>query len=263
MVHPQPKLCFVISPIGSEGSEERKHADLFFFLIVKNVIADDNAKYRVQRADQMSSPGMINDQVIHAIIESDIAVCDMTNLNPNVFWELGIPHAAEKPVIHFAKTGTKLPFDTAGHRTCFYDLGEYSSILAARAHLANSIEEIESPHFRVSNPITQANAQFRMRNSADTDDNITSLILDRLAGIEELSKSNVQNEIEIGRERMAKREAASNIAYKKRTLEQSLDALQYEYNQSKDFDAKKKLREQINSIERDISVLDYQIISLL
>ena len=46
------------------------------------------------------------------ILNADLVVADFTDLNPNALYELGIRHSTLKPVIHIAKAGTALPFDT-------------------------------------------------------------------------------------------------------------------------------------------------------
>ena len=75
----------------------------------------------MKRADQSTEIGMITDHVITEILESDLIVADLSFLNPNVFYELGIAHAAEKPVIPLAHHETKLPFDNMGCRTVMFD----------------------------------------------------------------------------------------------------------------------------------------------
>src|SRR5262249_40853819 len=47
------KLCFVIGPIGSEGSDERRHADWLLNGIVRPVFAEHFSDYKVERADKI------------------------------------------------------------------------------------------------------------------------------------------------------------------------------------------------------------------
>jgi hypothetical protein len=174
------KLCFLVGPIGKDGSSERKHADLLLHLIVKHVLEAKEFGYTVRRSDEDADPGMIGDRVISDVIHAVLVVADLTDLNPNVFYELGIRHSTVKPVIHVAKFGTKLPFDTASHRTIFVDLADWHSIVECRERLANSARSIEDPGFSVSNPITQANASFNMRASADPRDRVISNLTEKI-----------------------------------------------------------------------------------
>jgi hypothetical protein len=174
------KLCFVIGPIGKDGSQERKHADLLLYLVIKHVLEVDEFGYKVRRSDEDANPGMIGDRVISDIISAELVITDLTDLNPNVFYELGIRHSTEKPVIHIVKAGTLLPFDNAGYRTNFVDLTDIHSIERCRNQVAASIREIGQPGYQVSNPITQANATFRMRGSADPHDRVISGLAEKI-----------------------------------------------------------------------------------
>jgi ribosomal protein L7/L12 len=186
----QKPLCFVIGPIGKEGSQERKHADLLLNAVIKEVLQRDEFGYQVKRADEDADPGMIGDRVVSDIIQAELVVADLTDLNPNAFYELGIRHSTEKPTIHVAKAGTQLPFDNIAHRTIFVDLTDWSSQQQARSRLADSVHAIKAPDYKVSNPITQANASFRMRQSEDPRDQLIAAMQDRLASIESAVANN-------------------------------------------------------------------------
>jgi hypothetical protein len=177
-------LCFVIGPIGQEGTAERRHADLLLHTLVKHVLEAEAFGYQVKRADEDADPGMIGDRMVTDIMHAALVVADLTDLNPNAFYELGIRHSAQKPTIHIAKAGTKLPFDNIAHRTIFVDLTDWRSIEHARSQLASMARAIEAPDYRVSNPITQADASFQMRQSTDPRDHVIADLQERLAALE-------------------------------------------------------------------------------
>jgi hypothetical protein len=181
---PKKPLCFVIGPIGRDGSPERKHADLLLHAVIKEVLEAEEFGYQVKRADEDADPGMIGDRVITDITHAELVVADLTDLNPNAFYELGIRHSAEKPTIHVARSGTQLPFDNVPHRTIFIDLTDWQSIKEGRTRLAASARAISEPGFQVSNPITQANASFKLRQSADPRDRVISDLQERLTIVE-------------------------------------------------------------------------------
>jgi hypothetical protein len=176
-------LCFIIGPIGGEGTDIRKHADWLLLGLVRPVLETEEFRYTVKRADEDTRPGMISDRIISDIRDADLIVADLTDLNPNAFYELGICHSREKPVIHIARAGTVLPFDNLGHSTIFVDISDYRSVEKARERLAASAQHINDPKHQVSNPITQANASFQMRDSADPRD---QLIADMQSRLQEL-----------------------------------------------------------------------------
>jgi hypothetical protein len=138
----KPPLCFVIGPIGKDLSSERKHADLLLHAVIKHVLEAEEFGYKVKRADEDADPGMIGDRVISDIIHAELVVADLTDLNPNAFYELGIRHSNEKPTIHIARSGTPLPFDNLAHRTIFIDLADWESIQRGRDQLTRSARAI-------------------------------------------------------------------------------------------------------------------------
>ena len=80
------KICFVIAPIGEETSDTRKRSDQ----VLRHIIAPSVLKhgYQAIRADQIAEPGMIASQVIQHIVEDALVAADLTDWNPNVFYEL-------------------------------------------------------------------------------------------------------------------------------------------------------------------------------
>jgi hypothetical protein len=181
---PEKPLCFVIGPIGQGGSAIRKHADFLLLGLIKPVLVADEFGYIVKRADEDADPGMITDRLISDIINAELVIADLTGLNPNVFYELGIRHAALKPVIHIAGADTPLPFDNAAHRANLVDVSDWHSVEQARSRLADSVRAIRAPGYQVSNPITQANRSFKMRESSDPTDQLVAELLERVSSLE-------------------------------------------------------------------------------
>lgn len=68
--------CFYITPIGEEGSEQRKHSDLFLGSFVEPAL--DKLGLRIVRADAIDRPGMITKQVIEYIVRSRLVVVDLS-----------------------------------------------------------------------------------------------------------------------------------------------------------------------------------------
>jgi hypothetical protein len=208
-------LCFVIGPIGKEATDVRKHSDLLLHAVVRHVLEQGEFNYLVKRADEDTDPGMVSDRVIADIMRAELVVADLTELNPNVFYELGIRHATGKPTIHVARMGTPLPFDNISHRTIFVDLADWHSIESGRRRLADSSRAINSPTFQVSNPITQANASFKMRESADPKDMVIAQIQDKLKIIESRIgvRRNVENLPSAMSRSQGKKDSASDVIY--------------------------------------------------
>jgi len=135
------KSCFVISPIGTDGTPQRKRADQMLKYIFRGAL--EPMGYEVVRADEISVPGSINIQVIQQILESDLVVADLTDQNPNVFYELAIRHTTRKPVIHVVDAAQKLPFDVADLRAIPVVL-DLDGAASAKANIAAQAKQIEA-----------------------------------------------------------------------------------------------------------------------
>jgi len=107
------RTCFIVGPIGKRGSRERAHADALFNKIIKPAFASIRKSFHVVRADHISTPGMIDSQIITHLIEARLVIADLTTRNLNAFYELGVRHMVQKPVIHIYKRGEKIPADVS------------------------------------------------------------------------------------------------------------------------------------------------------
>ena len=65
------KLCFVIGPIGDEGSDACIHPDWLLEMIIEPVMADF-PEFKVQRADKLPQPGLIDAQVIDRLLTAEL-----------------------------------------------------------------------------------------------------------------------------------------------------------------------------------------------
>lgn len=114
------KRCFLISPIGAEGSEIREHADDVMDFIIKPAM--EELGYESYRSDHSHALGKISDQMFKSILQDDLCVALLTFQNPNVYYELAVAQSAARPVIILALKGTNLPFDIKDMRVVHYDL---------------------------------------------------------------------------------------------------------------------------------------------
>ena len=111
---------FFACPIGPENSSVRLNSDQLEKFIIAPVAKELNVEYI--RADKIAAPGRITVQVTEHLGSADIVIVDLTGLNPNVMYELGVRHASRKPFILMASADQALPFDLLDFRTIFYKL---------------------------------------------------------------------------------------------------------------------------------------------
>ena len=150
--------CFYITPIGEDGSDERKHSDLVLGQIVEPAIEALGLDLVVVRADRLTQPGMISQQIVQHVLGARLVVADLSFHNPNVFYELAIRHATGLPTVLISRTAERVPFDVADLRVLRLDMTDLYSFVpqmeAWRAELAQYARQaLEQPEAAVT-PIT-------------------------------------------------------------------------------------------------------------
>jgi hypothetical protein len=131
-------------PISDNPNYPKEHFLRVYEYIIKP--ACELAKFKPIRADDVVSTNHIALDIIKNIIESDMAICDLSSQNPNVLYELGIRQAFNKPVTLIKDIKTRRIFDIQGFRDLEYDenlridnVGETIELLAE--NLINTFEQ--------------------------------------------------------------------------------------------------------------------------
>ena len=150
------RVCFYITPIGSEDSVERKHADLFMGSLVQPAL--EELGLTVVRADHIGEPGMITTQVLEYLKRSRLAIADLSYLNPNVFYEVALRHALRLPVVQLIRKADRLPFDVNQARTLVFDTSDIYSLVPKlqtyRAEIASQARKALDDPESVGNPVS-------------------------------------------------------------------------------------------------------------
>jgi hypothetical protein len=175
------KSCFVVSQIGDEDSAERIHADWFLEAIVEPVF-ESRSDFSVERADKLSHPGLIDAQVIQKLLTAELVVADLTGLNPNVFYEIGIRHMAQKPINHMHEVGQRIPFDVSLYRSISYSRIRPKDLTAARGQLEKMVEHALAADYQVENPVTNARGRFSLEQHATPEQQV---LIDQIRGVEQ------------------------------------------------------------------------------
>ncbi|GAA0103295.1 hypothetical protein UT300012_40120 [Paraclostridium bifermentans] len=144
------KICFIITPIGSESDPIRRHIDGIIDAVIEPVLLDK--EYTSIVAHRISLTGSINKQVINGIYNADLIIANLTELNPNVMYELAFAHSIGKPTITIAEDGKgRLPFDISTERTIFYK-NDFKGSLELKENLIEMIDCLDG-NTVIDNPI--------------------------------------------------------------------------------------------------------------
>lgn len=149
-------VCFYVTPIGEDGSEHRKHSDLFLSSIVEPAL--EQFQLKVVRADAIDKPGTITRQIIEYLIKSRLVIADLSFHNPNVFYELAIRHAARLPVVQIVRAADRIPFDLSQSRTIKIDTTDIYSLVPRlevyKSEIASQVRRALDDPDSVDNPIS-------------------------------------------------------------------------------------------------------------
>ncbi|MEH2611397.1 hypothetical protein [Bradyrhizobium sp. AZCC 1693] len=173
------KDCFVVGPIGDETSSDRTHAEWVLEGIITPALEDE---FVIYRADKLPQPGLIDTQVITHLLNDDLVIADITTLNANAFYEIGIRHMAQKPIIHMHKVGQKIPFDISAYRSIEFSLERPIDLKNATARLKSAVEAVLADGYKVDNPVTHARGVVHLQEQATDSQRV---LLDEMAGIKE------------------------------------------------------------------------------
>jgi len=149
------KICFYVSPIGDEASEQRNHADLFLGSIVEPALEEFGLN--VIRADKIGKPGMITAQIVEYILKSKLVIADLSYHNPNVFYELSLRHACRLPTVQIIRKLDRIPFDLDQFRTIRIDTTSIYSMVpnlqTYKAEIATQVRMALQDPDSVDNPL--------------------------------------------------------------------------------------------------------------
>lgn len=148
--------CFYIAPIGGEGTEARRHSDLFLGSIIEPAL--DSFQLTVVRADAIDKPGIITRQVIEYIMRARLVIADLSFHNPNVFYELALRHAVKRPIVQIIRAADPIPFDINQMRTIQIDTSDIYSLVpridSYRAEIANQVRRALEADSNIDTPIS-------------------------------------------------------------------------------------------------------------
>jgi hypothetical protein len=123
MVKNERRKCFVIMPFSKTTD---LHTDEYWnkhYINFLKPLIESSHIFKAVRSEALR--GDILRQIITDLITTPLVVADLTDANPNVYWELGVRQSFKHSTITIAEHDTKLPFDLTTKGTIFYDTSYY------------------------------------------------------------------------------------------------------------------------------------------
>ena len=135
------RSCFVVMPYGQRKEVTGTIVD--FDCIYEQVLrpAVEAAGLRCDRCDKLDGSGNIHDKMYRLIWTADVALVDISLLNANVFYELGIRHALRTSItVLIRRKGTEVPFNINSLNVIEYDETDAASVTELQRRIKGNIQ---------------------------------------------------------------------------------------------------------------------------
>src|SRR3989339_1335901 len=152
------KHCFIISKVGNMQSKDLDYREGDAFLkFIKNALEPPKENipkksihqdYKVQPVNDDRTTKNIPDKIFEHIIKADLVIANLQAnkfpecsdhyaYNANVFYETGLRHSLNLPIIHFIEKQyigkPQFPFDLKGYNTFGYEIKDDTIVFDTKA----------------------------------------------------------------------------------------------------------------------------------
>jgi tetratricopeptide (TPR) repeat protein len=169
------RTCFVIMPfnekdvVNDKGVTRKVNFDVIYDGIVEPAIRavalPEGGTLQARRTDKDFFASDISQDMFEYLEYSRIALTDLSGLNPNVMYELGVRHRARQAgTVIFRQLGAKLPFDISQIKAFPYEYEPEAAARESQALITRVLTE-SLEHNRIDSPVQRALAVQRADSS--------------------------------------------------------------------------------------------------
>jgi DNA repair ATPase RecN len=183
-------VVFMVMPFGDN-----------FIALYNHLKERFKENYIFTNAGDLDNQQNILKDIVEGIGNSNIVISDLTGLNPNVFYELGLAHAMDKKCIIITQDISELPFDLKSYRAVEYSL-LFNKIPELEQELHKLLQGAIDGSVKFGNPISDYLPDFTItsekhtiiespknENVTEEDDSESKGFIDFIAEIEENTNS--------------------------------------------------------------------------
>lgn len=127
-------------PISDADGYEKGHFNRVYEHLIKP--ACELGGLEAYRVDDDKASDIIHCEIFSQLVNSPMAICDISSRNPNVFFELGVRLAFNKPVTIIKDDKTEKAFDIGIIKYIDYDSRlQYGEVIKAHKDIAESLKQ--------------------------------------------------------------------------------------------------------------------------
>ncbi|MCK4351871.1 hypothetical protein KAW65_00505 [candidate division WOR-3 bacterium] len=131
--------CFVIMPFSKTTEQHTAAYWTSHFEDFLKPLIEENPELEAYRSKPLRVD--ILREIITHLVVSPVVVADLTDSNPNVYWELGIRQSFKHGTVTIAEAGPSLPFDVSVKGTLFYHPGDHIQTAKFSRDFKEAIED--------------------------------------------------------------------------------------------------------------------------
>jgi hypothetical protein len=152
------KTAFVVMPFSPTASEQNWKE------VFEGVFrpALEECGYECKQAE--TSTGSLIVSIVESLLNSDIVLADVTDRNPNVFYELGVRHSLRRGTIIVSQGSSHVPSDLRGYWWLNYGLRP-AEVLRFKADIRKIIQSIEESPDRSDSPVSDYQDRSKISSS--------------------------------------------------------------------------------------------------
>ena len=145
------KLCFVIMPFSSTKRHTTEGWTEIFDDVHKPAITGSRLGYKCERS-KIGTGSFIKD-ILLQLNQADVVLADLTDMNPNVFYELGVRHALKNRTILVSQTMDDVPSDLKQYGVITYGTSP-KSVAEYKKKISETLKNIRNDPDRADNPVS-------------------------------------------------------------------------------------------------------------
>lgn len=146
------RTCFVIMPFSSTTSCTEAEWTRIYEEVFKPAVEGAGLDYSCRRS--AATRGNIVRSILQDLKEAYVVIADLTDQNPNVFYELGVRHTVTDRSIILVQDREHIPFDLRHYANHVYEWRTEEGPEALAHNLRRLLAEVDDNPDRADNPVS-------------------------------------------------------------------------------------------------------------